>query len=78
MSPLGPKKPIKKPKPQVVEMIDGNFAFVDAEDGFGEGSEIFVCTQEEPAEYDLLESGTYNTAFGDEVVVEDGIIVSVL
>lgn len=66
--PLGPKRPIKKPRPYIVDCV-GGFAFVDAEEGFNVGSEIFVCTVEEPAIYEYLEAGTYTLEDGTEFTV---------
>lgn len=77
-TPLGPKRPIKKPSPKIIECIDGNCAFVDAQDGFKVGSEIFVCTEETTPVFELLESGEYTLESGDNFSVVNGIIDEIL
>lgn len=75
---LGPIKPIRKPKPKVIEMTGRNYAFLDATSNFQPGDEIFVCVQEEPAVYELLDSGNYTTAEGISIVVVDGVINEII
>lgn len=72
-TPIGPKRPIKKPLPQIIECMEG-IAIVDAEDNFFEGSQIFVCTDENLPIYELLESGTYTLTDGTSFIVVDGVI----
>lgn len=76
--PIGPKRPIKKPNPQIVECINNDCAFVDAQDGFQIGSEIFVCTEENTPTFELLESGEYTLLSGDNFIVIDGVIDEIL
>jgi len=76
--PLGPKRPIKKPSPKIIEFVNNDCAFVDAQDGFQIGSEIFVCTDEVTPTFELLQSDTYTLASGDELIVIDGVIDEVL
>ena len=76
--PLGPKRPLHKPSPKIVECIDGNCAFVDAQDGFQVGSEIFVCTDENIPTFELLQSDTYTLESGDNFIVIDGILDEIL
>lgn len=76
--PLGPKRPIKKPLPQIVECINNDCAFVDAQDGFQVGSEIFVCTEEITPVFELLESGEYSLESGDNFIVINGVIDEIL
>jgi len=76
--PLGPKRPIKKPLPQIVECTNNDCAFVDAQDRFQVGSEIFVCTEETTPTFELLESGSYFLESGDEFIVIDGVIDEIL
>ena len=73
-APAGPRRPRKRPKPKQVNLNDGNFLFLSAEQDLEAGSEIFVCTNEEPAEYDHLETGAYTTESGVNFNVIDGII----
>lgn len=77
MSPLGPKKPIKKPKPKKIKFVNDDLGWLDAESELEIGTEIYVCTNEETPEFDLLESGTYTLDTGYEIEVENGIIVNV-
>lgn len=76
--PLGPKRPIKKPLPQIVECTNNDCAFVDAQDGFQVGSEIFVCTDENIPTFDKLQSDTYTLSSGDNFVVINGVIDEIL
>ena len=73
-APLGPVKPIKKPKPKKISFVNNEFGWLDAEQDFELGSTLYVCTQDDPALYDIVESGTYTTATGLEVTIIDGII----
>lgn len=77
MSPLGPKKPIKKPKPKKISFVNNDLGWLDAESELEIGSEIFVCIDEDKPAFDLLESGTYTLFTGEEIEVENGIIVLV-
>lgn len=74
MAVLGPKRPLRKPRPTAIEFAQNNVAFVDSEEGFTEGSEIFVCTEENTPEFDLLDSGLYFLANGDQMTVINGVI----
>lgn len=71
---LGPIKPRKKPKPKKITFEGDVYGWMDAADTFEVGREIYVCIQEEPALFDLVESGVYTTTTGLEVTVIDGII----
>lgn len=73
-APAGPRRPRKRPKPKQVNLNDGNFVFLSAEQDLIAGSEIFACTNEEPAGYDHLETGTYTTEAGVTFSVIDGVI----
>lgn len=72
--PLGPKRPIKKPRPMQYACTDGNFVFLDSSDLFQSGTEIYVCTDEVIPEFQLLESGNYTLETGEEFIVINGII----
>lgn len=76
--PLGPKRPIKKPSPKIVEFVNNDCAFVDAQDGFQVGSEIFVCTEETTPIFEKLQSDTYTLSSGDNFVVINGVIDEIL
>ena len=78
MSPLGPVKPKKKPKPKKVSFVNNEFGWLDAENELEVGVEIFVCIEEETPVFDLLESGTYTLDTGIEITVIDGIIDEVV
>ena len=73
MAAAGPKKP-KKPKSKPVKLVNGDYAWIDAEATFSEGVEIFVCTQENTHNYELLDDGTYTLDSGVSFDVIDGII----
>ena len=73
MSTAGPKKP-KKPKAKPIKLVNGDYAWIDAEATFSEGVEIFVCTQEDTHNYELLDDGTYTLDSGVSFDVIDGII----
>jgi hypothetical protein len=74
MAALLPKRPLHKPRPQMVEFVNNDVAFVDSEEGFVEGAEIFVCTDEVTPTFEKLDSGTYTLANGDDIVVLNGVI----
>ena len=71
---LGPVKPKKKPKPKKVAFINNEFGWIDAEENFEIGATLYVCTQEEPPLFDIVENGTYTTITGLDVTIIDGII----
>ena len=71
---LGPIKPKKKPRPKPIKFEGGNIAFIDGEDNFTQGVQIWVCLDEDTAEMGLLESVTYTTINSEDVTVIDGII----
>lgn len=75
MSPLGPKKPIKKPKPKKVSFINDEYGWIDGNAELTTGTEIYVCINEEKPEFDLLESGIYTLSTGIELEVENGVII---
>lgn len=77
MSPLGPKKPKKKPKPKKISFVNNEFGWLDAEQDLEIGSEIFVCVDEDMPIFDLLETGTYTLDTGYEIEVENGVITNV-
>ena len=74
MAALGPVKPKKKPKPKKVAFINNEFGWIDAEENFEIGATLYVCTQEDPAIFDIVENGTYTTITGLDVTIIDGII----
>ena len=76
MSTAGPKKP-KKPKAKPIKLVNGDYAWIDAEATFSEGVEIFVCTQEDTYNYEPLDNGTYTLDSGIEFVVVDGFVDSI-
>lgn len=71
---LGPIKPKKKPRPKPIKFEGGNIAFINGEDNFTQGVQIWVCLDEDAAEMGLLESGTYTTINSEDVTVIDGVI----
>ena len=71
--PLGPKRPIKKPKPYSIDCV-GGVIFLDDKAEFSEGSEVFVCTEETVPQFELLRSGVYQTSEGAEFGVTDGVL----
>jgi hypothetical protein len=71
---LGPIKPRKKPKPKKISFQGDLYGWIDASEELEEGVELFTCTQDEPALFELVESGTYLTTTNLEVTVIDGII----
>ena len=74
MSPAGPIKPIKKPKPKKISLVGGNFAWLDGEENLEAGVSLYVCIQEDPAIFDELESGTYTTLSNETIIVTEGVI----
>lgn len=74
---IGPKRPRKKPKPKQVACANGNYLFINGDENFDIGVEVFVCTDEDENKFELLESGTYFTSEGVEFEVVNGIIDSI-
>jgi len=77
MSPLGPKRPKKKPAPKPVKFMGEDIAFINGSENLEIGVEIFVCTNEDAPEFDQLESGTYNLEEGGSIIVTDGFISAI-
>lgn len=75
-SPLGPVRP-RKPKPKKQKLANNEFCWMDSEDTLAVGTELFVCIQEDPAVFDLLQSGVYTTEDGNDFTVSDGVVVSI-
>jgi hypothetical protein len=73
----GPKRPKKKPKPKSIALAGGDYAFIDGDSAFEEGVEIFVCTNEETNEFELLETGNYSLLNGDSFEVVDGVVTTI-
>ena len=73
-SPLGPRRPIRRPKPAMYACTEGNFIFLDSSVSFEEGAEVFVCTEETIPEFALLESGDYSLENGGNFSIIDGIL----
>lgn len=71
---LGPKRPLKRPSPKAIEMINKDVIFIDAADVIQQGTQVFVCAEEETPVFELLESGSYTQADGNVITVIDGII----
>ncbi len=76
MATSGPKKP-KKPKSKPIKLVNNEFAWIDASEDFEVGVEIFVCTEEDTQNYELLDSETYTLESGVEFEVLNGLIVSI-
>lgn len=74
---IGPKRPRKKPKPKQVACSSGNYLFINGDETFDIGVEVFVCTDEDENKFELLESGIYFTSEGVEFEVVNGIIDSI-
>jgi hypothetical protein len=75
---IGPKRPRKKPKPKTIACANDDFAFINGDESFQVGVEIFVCTDEEENKFEPLESGTYFTDLGVEFEVVNGEVVEIL
>tara|TARA_R110000868_G_scaffold23387_1_gene94402 strand:- start:3873 stop:4106 length:234 start_codon:yes stop_codon:yes gene_type:complete len=71
---IGPKRPLKRPTPKAIEMINNNVIFIDAADVIQQGTQVFVCSDEKTPVYELLESGSYTQADGNVITVVDGIV----
>ena len=75
---LGPIKPKKKPRPKPIKFEGGNIAFIDGEDNFTQGVQIWVCLDEDTAEMGLLQTNPggvpYVTLDEFQVQVIDGVI----
>lgn len=71
---LGPKRPLKRPTPKAIEMINNNVIFIDAADVIEQGTQVFVCSDEETPIFEMLESGSYTQADGNVITVVDGIV----
>lgn len=72
--PLGPKRPLKRPSPKAIEMINKDVIFIDAADVIQQGTQVFVCSDEEAPVFELLESGSYTQADGNVITIVDGIV----
>jgi hypothetical protein len=73
-APLGPRRPIRRPKPIEIECTNGNYIYQDATSNFQAGDEVFVCTEENIPEYALLETGSYSLENGGDFSIIDGIL----
>lgn len=71
---LGPKRPLKRPTPKAIEMINNDVIFIDAADLIQQGTQVFVCSDEKTPIFELLESGIYTQADGNVITVVDGIV----
>jgi hypothetical protein len=78
MTPLGPKKPKKKPKPRPVKFMGEDWGFLNENDILEVGTSIYVCTDEDKPDFDLLETGTYYLENGNELKTIDGVISEIL
>lgn len=75
MAILGPKRPLQRPKPTEVACENGNFLYIDGNEVFQSGTELFVCTDEQTNTFELLDDGHYKLADGTNFEVSSNCLV---
>jgi hypothetical protein len=75
MAVLGPKRPLHRPKPTEVACENGNFIYLDGNEVFQSGTELFVCIDEDTNQFELLDDGHYKLLDGTSFEVSSNSLV---
>jgi hypothetical protein len=75
MATIGPKRPFQRPKPFEVACENGNFIYIDGNELFQSGTELFVCTDEQTNQFELLDDGFYKLLDGTSFEVSSNCLV---